>query len=282
MGKTMSETQFETYLAERGFIDFEYESEIEGTSKHPDYRVSVGASETFFEVKEFEAPPADAYSCGTISCNPYPPIRSKVNDAQKQLRGLKGKMCAIVLANPYNRPFVRLDPEIIFGVMLGDLGITIPVNLETVECDDSDGKWGFQSGGKMIHYKDGKAIEPQNTTIGAICVLGEFTEEYRRDRIQREREIGRKLTDEERMLLEWERIAQGNRPTYHVRIQVYENPSAIAPLTEAFGTGPYDERFRIENGRPLRLFAGHLLKALEEDELAAGTGPGDPLGIRKG
>lgn len=278
MSKTTSETLFETYLAERGFIDFEYEPEVEGTSKHPDYRVSVGASETFFEVKEFEH--QEVSQCGSF--DPYPCIRSKVNDAQKQLRALKGRMCSIVLANPYNNPLVLFDPIIIYGVMLGNLGVTIPVNLETWECDDAQAKWDFLSGGKMIRYKGDKAIASQNTTISAICVLGQFTEECRRDRIQSEREIGRKLTDVERIGLELLRITQGNAPTYHVRIQVYENPYAIAPLTEAFGTGPYDERFRIENGQPHRVFAGHLLKALEEDELAAGVMQKDPHGIRKG
>src|SRR5262245_31372569 len=104
--KTTSEQLFETYLDGHGFKDCDYEPEIAGTTRHPDYRVRLVESEIFFEVKEFER---SKESPTGGSCDLYPPIRSKINDAQKQLRALKGRMCGIVLANPHGA-FVSLEP----------------------------------------------------------------------------------------------------------------------------------------------------------------------------
>lgn len=65
MSKTKSEELFETYLRDRGIDDFEYEPQVPGISKRPDYRVSIAEKDIFFEVKEFiehvEPPP-----CGTF------------------------------------------------------------------------------------------------------------------------------------------------------------------------------------------------------------------------
>ncbi len=63
----------------------------------------------------------------------------------------------------------------------------------------------------------------------------------------------------------------------HLRIVVYENLYAVVPLTEAFGTGPYDERFGVREGRLRRVFVGPSLEALEADERAVGVKRPGPL-----
>src|SRR5207247_186257 len=95
--KTAADLLFEQYLVERGLADFEFEPPLEGITTAPDYRVSVSGNDLFFEVKEFEAP--DKPRTGNWF-NAAKAIRAKINEAQKQLKPLKGKMCGIVLANP--------------------------------------------------------------------------------------------------------------------------------------------------------------------------------------
>ena len=67
----------------------------------------------------------------------------------------------------------------------------------------------------------------------------------------------------------------------HLHIQVYENQDAVTPLVEAFGTGPWDERFGVRHGHFRRVFAGSSLAALEADERVSGVESPDPLGLRR-
>ena len=108
--KTISDQLFETYLRLHGLRDFVYEPKIDGTTRSPDYQVEVAGSKAYFEVKEFA--PDEPLTGGSFA--PYAPVRSKIHDAQKQLRSLKGRMCAIVLSNPHNA-FVLLNGTIIYG-----------------------------------------------------------------------------------------------------------------------------------------------------------------------
>jgi len=275
--KTASEQLFETYLHSHGLNEFDYEAEIAGITRHPDYRLRLVDSDIFFEVKEFE-PPKVIRAGGSF--DPYPPIRSKINEAQKQLRDLKGRMCGIVLANPHGS-LVFLRPMDIFGAMLGNVGITMPFDTETGAYDSERTTQAFLSGGKMIRYKNGQAIAPQNTTISAICVLGAVAESSRRFAIrvaELKRESGESgtLVSILEKAIETQGTAAG-ASIHHPCIQVYANPYAVAPLTEAFGTGPWDERFGVRNGRLLGVFAGSSLAALEADERAAGLEGRNPL-----
>jgi len=281
--KTASDQLFETYLRSHGLNEWDHEPEIAGTTRHPDYRVRLMESEIFFEVKGF-APPEEIPAVGSF--DPYRPIRSKINEAQKQLHALKGQICGIVLANPH-RSFVFLEPMDIYGAILGNLGITMPFDAEAGAFDSERATQAFLSGGRMIRYnKKGLAIAPQNTTISAVCTLGSVEEDSRRFAIRVakvKRETGQSGTLES--ILETALETQGTEAgasLHHLCIQVYENPYAVAPLMEAFGTGPWDERFGARDGRFLRVFAGSSLAALEADELASGVERPDPLGLRRG
>jgi hypothetical protein len=194
-------------------------------------------------------------------------------------------MCGIVLADPHS-PFVLLEPMDIYGAILGNLGITMPFDAETGTFDSERATQAFLSGGKMIWYKQEQAIAPQNTTISAICVLGAIEEDSRRFAIrvaELKREAGQSGTLERILETALETHGSGvDASLYHIRIQVYENPYAVAPFVEGFGTGPWDERFGVRNDRLLRVFAGSSLAALEVDELASGVERPDPLGLRRG
>jgi hypothetical protein len=279
--KTSSEQLFETYLRDHGINDFEYEPGITGTERRPDYRVPAGGNDVFFEVKEFE--PGEIIQ-GVVSFDPYPPIREKINYAQKQLKTLKGKMCAIVLANPHGA-FVHLDGMIVFGAMLGNMGITMPFDPKTKSFDDSRARSTFLEGGKMVRHKAGIKIAPQNTTISAICVLNTLAVGSRRlsIRIKKwEQETGQKRTFDQVWDMATE--AQGTEADgsiYRLRLVTYENPYAVAPLTESFGNGPFDERFGVREGRVIRVFAGTELLKLEAEERAANAQNEDPFGLNR-
>lgn len=267
--KTASEKLFETYLRDRGINDFEHEPDIIGTSKRPDYCVLINEARAFFEVKEFE--PGEVVQ-GVFSFDPYPPIREKINDAQKQLKALKGNMCSIVLANPHGA-FVHLNDMIVFGAMLGNMGITMPFDPKTNSFDASRTRKTFLSGGKMIRHQAGIPIAPQNTTISAICVLTSLAEGSRRlgIRIKKwERETGQKRTlDQVWHMANEAQGTEADGSIYRFRLVIYENPYAVAPLSESFGTGPFDERFGVREGRVTRVCVGTELLKLEADEREA-------------
>ncbi|MFZ5877545.1 MAG: hypothetical protein ACOYXU_14255 [Nitrospirota bacterium] len=268
--KTASEELFETYLKNHGCNNFEYEPEIVGTAKRPDYRIQFAATNAFFEIKEFE--PGEL-PMGAGSFDPYPTIREKINAAHKQLRAVKKKPCALVLSNPHNA-FVHLDRMIILGAMLGRVGISIPYN-PAIRClDATQTSQTFLDGGKMVRYRNSKPFAPQNTTISAICVLGFFNPASRQLGIQIKRweqQSGKKRTLEKvwEMAIEAENSATP-KLVPHLRLVVYENPYAATPLCEAFGTGPYDERFGFRDGQLTRIFVGPELVAIEKEEEAVG------------
>jgi len=264
--RTASELLFEEYLRDRE-LSCEYEPEIEGTTKRPDYQVSMGGAAAFFEVKEFE--PQNTPQVGSF--DPYPRIRSKINEARKKFKNFTDRMCVLVLANPRHAALVLLEPLFVFCAMLGDLGWTMPFDPETGGLDDSRMTQTFLSGGRMVRYKNGQAIAPQNTTISAVCVLGHVAEGSRRLEIlraRRERETGRPLAPQQLLR---ESVGTAADPSIRrLRVVVCENPYAATPLTHSFGRGPHDERFGLRDGRLCRLFVGSALETLEANEREAG------------
>jgi len=193
-------------------------------------------------------------------------------------------MCGIVLADPRNS-FVELEPMNIYGAMLGNLGISLPFDPEAGAFDSERATQEFLSGGKMVRYKQGQAIAPQNTTISAICVLGYVNENLRRFRIrvaQLQHETGSSGTPESiRPILVKVHETHDAFPR-HLRIQVYENPCAVRPLVKAFVPWSPPERFGLRNGHFCRVFVGPSLAALEADERASGVERSDPLGLQRG
>jgi hypothetical protein len=266
--KTESELQFEKYLVDSGI---DYKPIIEGTSKRPDYRIFLGGSEIFFEVKEFNQP----FDNQIKWIDPYSPIRSKIDDAHEQLHALKGRMCGIVLAN-YHSPVVVLQPKIIMGAMLGSITLTMPFNPVSGSCDDSLACYEFGKDGKMIcHDNNGRAIAPDYTTISAVCILNKVAVGIRHFAIKI-----KKLEHDTGVMISlgkyWELLQEAERtdPEFsheHLRIVVCENPCAVTHLTEDFGTGPYDERYSIRERCFSRVFVGSLLETLEAEEHAAGV-----------
>ncbi len=273
--RAAGEQVFENYLALLGIKDFGFEEEVEGTTRRPDYRINIEGEPARFDVKQFDPQPEDLPN-GFGCYSPYPPLREKINAARLKFKGLKGTAsCSLVLYNN-GKPLVMLSPLPVYGAMLGDVGLTFPIDTRTGIGDAARMKQAFLGGGKMIRYAKGgkEPIAPQNTTISAIVALGVVRVGQCRFDVAvstRRRALGRDLSQEEwwSMLDEWNAATPG-LGEYALRARIYENPFAVKPLSRTFGRGPWDVRFGPEGDSLVRLYVGPELARLEDDEKAAG------------
>src|SRR5215469_401266 len=164
--KNVSEVEFEKYLASQDLNDWDYEPEISGKNQRPDYRLRYAATDLFLEVKEFRQGPKQQPPQGG-AYDPYTAIREKIDSAREKFKNFKEQCCSLVLFN-VDAWLVHLDDFwIIAGAMLGDLGFSFPVDMETGSAV-GEPTWAFLKRGKMIDYKH---LRPQNTTISALIAL---------------------------------------------------------------------------------------------------------------
>jgi hypothetical protein len=262
--KTKSELLFEGYIRVHGYTA-EYEKPVPGTEKRPDYCMRFDGADILFEVKEFVATERD-FRAGFGGFDPYPVLREKIEAARKKFRDLETHCCSLVLHN-VNKPLVLLDWQFIYGAMLGNLGFSVPLDLPgRPRSEDAAVTQIFMSGGKMIRERRGVPVEPQNTTISAIVVLGRVPVGERlwlAEVRSREAAIGRKFTFEET----WASAEQAagketDLRRRQLRVVVHENPYARIPFPANLFCGPYDERYGGRDGRIQRVFRGRALSAL--------------------
>jgi len=83
-----SELLFEQYLLAHGLNQWDYETEIEGKKKRPDYRLEFQGDLLFFDVKEFHRKSNESPR-GPIAYDPYPPVREKINAAREKFKEYK-------------------------------------------------------------------------------------------------------------------------------------------------------------------------------------------------
>jgi hypothetical protein len=169
--KNKSEMLLEGYLRSHGYTDFDYEPEIPGTTRRPDYRLRRAGGDVLLEVKEFRGEP-EAFRRGVGVFDPYPPLREKIDAARDKFSKLKDHCCCLVLYN-VDKPMILLDWQHIYGAMLGRLGFSVPLRIHGhPPPEDDEIKSVFLGGGKMHKESRGVVVAPQNQTISAIIVLG--------------------------------------------------------------------------------------------------------------
>src|SRR5690606_9643722 len=112
IGKTKSEYLFEGYLRAHGHSDFEFEKEISGTTRRPDYAVPFAGADVLCEVKELRGKPQE-YQPGFGSFDPYTPLREKIEACRKKFKDLHSHCCCLVLFNR-DKPLVLLDWQHIY------------------------------------------------------------------------------------------------------------------------------------------------------------------------
>ena len=269
-GKNESERLFEEYLDLHGYSGWDYEPEIPGQLKHPDYRLPWRDKEYLLEVKELHE--RDKMPLGTVvALDCCRSVRSAINTARAQFKALKEYCCSLVVYNESDWQTI-LDPPTVFGSMLGEPGITWNVDSSAEHMVSTTPSNTFLDGGKMIDAKSGRT---QNTTISSIvvlkCLRADNPEDVRAARLQADSEVslleqrmGRKATPEEIFEVRCRAdAAHLENVSVLPRVSVFENPDARIPLCRTLFTGPYDERWALTPDLE-RVFVGEKLKKLEE------------------
>jgi excisionase family DNA binding protein len=261
--QNVSELLFEEYLHEYGLGVPEHEPMIAGKSSRLDYRLLFNGQVLWFEIKQFaeaEVPDAGAY-------DPYFAIRKKIAKAVAQFRDYDNECCSIVLYNDTINLAHIHTPEIVLGAMLGNIAVSVPLNVET-GAQTGSVTTIFREGGRLIHPH---LHIPQNTTVSAIIALEKLPVGRREFQIkitQQEIAEHRRLPWPEFHEL-FQRDNEANSRTV-LRTIVYENPHAATPLPRDIFTSPFDERWGPVPGEHYisRLYAGPALRKLEEAEHA--------------
>jgi hypothetical protein len=275
--RTKGELLFQGYLRACG-LDYLFEPLLPGSSRRPDYAVPYRDSYVLFDVKDFVAKDSDFGRVGFYDA--YAPIREKINAGRKKFKHLKGYTCALVLFNK-DRPLVDLKPTFIYGAMLGDIGVSFPVNTTTGQGDVSQTTTVFGERGRMLEYRGVTPVRAVNTTISAIIVVERIAARQQRllAAIEvEEKKLGRKFTFQE----SFARIKELSRGEMDLRIKplrvcVCENPFAAFSFPRELFRGPYDERYGPEDGYIRRLVAGEKLVTLEN--LKESTQPKDSSSV---
>lgn len=268
--KNASELLFEAYLNEQ-HVTYEFEPQIAGKQKNPDYHVTWRDHKLFCEVKGLHSTrPAPT---GVRYVNPYSGIRKKINEARVKFREYKREACCVLVIHNVSDWEFHDWPFVLFGAMLGDAGLSIPFDAERSIMLSDQARPAFLGGGKMI---DPKRMGQQNTGISAIAVLSERTirnpefDAAYKERVSAMRaRTGAQLTLEQEIgvrlaLYPLIPVTLGCRP----RVGVFENPFARHALPEEVFRGALDERHRFNRslGRIERVFAGDELRESERGQ----------------
>jgi hypothetical protein len=275
--KTESERLLEMYFEASGYLEFEFEPKISDANARPDFvlrtHIDGSPAQILFEVKEFQPTSAD-FELGGGSYDPYSAIREKIQAGRKKFHEFKQDRCALVLYNA-GKPLVDLRWALIYGAMLGNLAYSIPFDkVEGALVGKPTLTPGFAGGGEMHRERDGKQIEPQNTTISAIVVLELLPVGDRRfkiDAMKRARESGSELGFEEYLrLMDSSRGTERDRSIRQLRTVTCLNPYRRVPFPERLFHGPYDECYGVVSGELQRIYAGQQLRNIEAAEREVG------------
>ena len=267
--RTQSEVSFARYLDEFGY-EWDYEPQIPEKNKRPDFRVRRHGVECLLDAKERapKSPPPEARFI-----DPIKGVRKLIESGCDTFSEFGEFLCAVVLQNTGDCQ-TCLNPWSIFGAMLGYPGITAEFDAEAGIVDIESARNVFlERGGKMIsHYVP---LEPRESTknISAIVIPSLYSvpnpafDRVVKDEIeQRERDLGRILSAEERAAIRWD-AGQSDSPILKKvsRVVVCTNPFARYPLPDNIFDDPYDERWALNDDVLERVFAGSQLANVKAD-----------------
>jgi excisionase family DNA binding protein len=272
--QNVSELLFEEYVAEFDLGPLQHHPAFPGTTKLVDYLLSHRGQTLWFEVKEF-ADDKELFRGSGIhggAFDPYVAIRRMIGRAREKFRDYDGECCNLVLFNERANLVDICTPDFVLGAMLGNVGFSIPMNLETCRQVGPISNI-FTTGGKFLHPH---LNTPQNTTISSIIALERFPIGHKEFRIkveQKERDEQRKLPVEEFL-----NFIETDRATYDrmvLRAIVYENPHAANPLPATIFAGPFDERWGHTGNIMGPIYTGSELTKLRmvEHELELDVSP---------
>jgi hypothetical protein len=261
---TAGELFFKDYL-EAAQYPYEFEKEVPGKGKRPDYTVTKNGV-FLFEVKDFD--PVEIL-LGYSSYDPYRHIREKIDECREQFKEYKKYPCSVVLWNNGHQ-LVHIDrPHVILGAMYGDSGFRLPIDTRTgAACGDLTR--AFLGRGKMFRYGD--VDNAHNTTISALITL-RYVQigSWKFDQLWKERKrVDNNFGRDNPVAASKEIYAEAENRSPSIDLDerrlgviVWENAVARVPLSRDLFKGPYDKRWGYEDGCQKVVFQGEKLAALE-------------------
>lgn len=254
--RTAGETLFEKYLQQNGYLDYDFEPEIEGAKEKPDYKIRTRAGDLLADVKDFEPDDVGLLKTGSGGAiDVHRRIRGRIEKLKKKFKAMRGGIpCVGVLHSPGIAVDVYPeDPDVMLAAMYGNVTISIPFDKRRKMFDSSRTTYGFGKGAQLQPKK--------NTTISALLTLrnapvGQFRIERHLNRISEERE------PEFRDAFD---LGPDQEP--QLGVIVWENPYAANPLSRGIFCGPFDERWGVdqEDGRYKRIFVGEGIALMERE-----------------
>jgi hypothetical protein len=254
--KTPGELAFEEYLNAQG-IAFEYEPPLSFTTKVVDYVVDHHThGGIYFEVKDITRWPLQGMG-SFFQFDPYEPIRSHIEAGKKKFKDFSDQLCVLVL---FSQVMNLMEPHVMMGAMYGNLGFTIPVDIETGVADASEIESKFLVGeGKMV-----RPSEYQNTRIAALISLVSYNT-FPKEALKYIRsDDGRSPEERESDALSG-RAGISQEPT--LCCTVWENGTAKRRLPQDLFRGPMDAWWTCDEDQQGPSFIGERRLALGIDKL---------------
>jgi hypothetical protein len=252
--KTHSELLLEEYFV-RLKIQFQYEPEVPGKKKRPDFLIKHGNAEVWLEVKEFEAPAP----MPTSPFDPLPPIIEKIDQARKKFKEFKSCACGLVL-HSCTSVYRNTCLDVVLAAMLGGNSVCEPLSIDYIE--DAPYRFRFFGNSALSHDR--------NTTIGAVVILqhwqvNELWVDVRNELLNRQAK-GEKILPGADLQLLAERQDEPIQVTYPntTRCVVLENPHAHIAFPRDLFNGPFDQRWGINGDDYTLLWMGSELHKLRQ------------------
>ena len=170
--KTQSEENFAEYL---GKLSRFYDYEKDWGGKTPDFTIySDKNKKTIVAIADNKDSDYSKHEKRVLretgrlirNSNPYTQLRKKIHGVREQFKYAKQYPCILII---YSVGPIMATPLIVFGAMLGDIGISIPIRVGGGLDSPRKTESFFGKRGKMIDEKHG---QPQNQTITAVGLLG--------------------------------------------------------------------------------------------------------------
>lgn len=262
--ETNSEKLFDAYLESHGYHGWLFEPNIDARAKHPDVLLPYDDRWFAFEVKERHRRASEP---GFQWIDPMKGIREEIAGARRKFEEFKDFPCSLVVHNAEDIDTL-LEPMWVFGAMLGDPGLSLPMDVANGSLLAQGARNVFSpQRGKMVRSKTG---QPQNTTINAIIILEECVPDRQFGRARDEAiataqlSSARELSEVDRCTIAARLYMEPPRQKRSiVRVRVCENPQARIPLPHSMFRGAYDERWRLVRGEETRIWFGDGIHELQ-------------------
>ncbi len=235
--KTEGERWLARYFEEvRGWAErnvWEYEPELPGKRRRPDFRVAAEGAACMLEVKDFGDEICELPTPLRV-LRPYRRIRCKLDAGRKQFEEFVDEVpCALVLRPGPTADTDVTSPERIMEALLGSctspsprfverysgIGAVVTLRWRRVRLEAFDAAWS-----RLKERRGGRS--PSRGTLASLC-----------ERLQ----------------------AEAGDDAFVLGVTVHENPSASAPFPSHLFRGPFDECWAWEGGMVVRRFRGPAL-----------------------